>query len=106
MTEALQQGERERDVGRSIFGALVCVCVLLCWSHTPYNLLLGSFFVLLFVTLFQCLWAQKTILLHCADTRTPSENETHSLFSTFVSVWYFPVNLDPNLSGFLLFLFF
>lgn len=37
-----------RDVGRSIFGTFVCVCVLLCWSHTPYNLLLGSF-------LFSCL---------------------------------------------------
>lgn len=38
--------------------------------------------------------------------QTPSEKETHSLFSTFVSVWYFPVNLNPNLSSFLLFPFF
>lgn len=35
--------ETERDVGRSIVGAFVCVCVLLCWSYTPYNLVRGSF---------------------------------------------------------------
>lgn len=68
----LYSRERQRDVGRSIFGAFVPVCVLLCWSYTPYNLIWGSF--LFSVCLFQCLWAHRTNLRHCAGTRIP-ENE-------------------------------
>lgn len=46
--------EIERDVGRSIFGAFVCVCVLLSWSYTPYSLVWGSF-------LFSCLYVSMSV---------------------------------------------
>lgn len=101
VNEALQPGEREREVGRSIFGAFVRVFMLLCWSHTPYNLVWGPF-------LFCCLSLCFNVCGHRELSSDTVQVPRHLLrmkppspFSTYCICWHPPVNFDPVLSFFL-----
>lgn len=66
--------ERERERWEEAFLLLVCVFVCFMLESHSIKFTFGFFLVLLFVSVFQCLWAQRTILRLCAPTRTPPEN--------------------------------
>lgn len=100
-----RERERKREVGRSIFTACVCVCMLYVGVtlHKIYFWVLFSSLVCLCVSV--SVGTENYPQTLCTYQDTSWELTPLLCLALFVSVWYSSVNFDPNLSFFSSFFF-